>query len=177
MPFTPYHFGPSGLLGLVFRKWLDLPVFVLANIVIDIEVLVILILRLGYPVHRYCHTFLIGAGVGILWGLFAYQMRHFFARLMKIFRLPYQASLRKMLISGVLGVWLHVLIDGIYHFDIHIFWPSRSVWLWRTMHRRIGEEQVKTACIILFIAALIVYVITVLLSYKARIGRTGGKNS
>ena len=41
MPFTPYHFGPSGFVGLVFGKWIDLPVFVLANVIVDVEVLVV----------------------------------------------------------------------------------------------------------------------------------------
>jgi len=49
MPFTPYHFGPSGFWGLAFRKWLDLPVFVLANVIVDIEVLVIWFFGLGWP--------------------------------------------------------------------------------------------------------------------------------
>ncbi len=41
MPFTPYHFGPSGFVGLVFGKWIDLPVFVLANVIVDVEVLAV----------------------------------------------------------------------------------------------------------------------------------------
>jgi hypothetical protein len=39
MPFTPYYFGPNGFVGLVFKKLLDLPVFILSNIIIDFEVL------------------------------------------------------------------------------------------------------------------------------------------
>ena len=68
MPFTPYHFGPSGFVGLVFRKWIDMPVFVLANVIVDVEVLAVGLFGLGWPIHRYCHTLLIGAVVGALWG-------------------------------------------------------------------------------------------------------------
>ena len=39
MPFTPYHFGPSGFAGLLFRRWVNVPVFIAANVLIDIEVL------------------------------------------------------------------------------------------------------------------------------------------
>ena len=77
MPITPYHFGPSGFVGLALRKWLDIPVFVLANVVVDIEVLVIRLLGLGWPAHRYSHTLLIGAVVGAIWGVAAYPLRHF----------------------------------------------------------------------------------------------------
>ena len=36
MPFTPYHFGSSGFVGLAFRKWLDVPIFVLANVIVGV---------------------------------------------------------------------------------------------------------------------------------------------
>ena len=81
MPFTPYHFGPSGFVGLVFRKWIDVPVFVLANVIVDIEVLVIMLFNLGWPRHRYCHTLLIGAAVGALWGVAAYPLRNLFKKI------------------------------------------------------------------------------------------------
>ena len=161
MPFTPYHFGPSGFIGLVFRKWIDIPVFVLANVIVDVEVLVVGFMGLGWPIHRYCHTLLIGAAVGALWGIAAYRLRHLFRGVMNLLDIPYQTSLRKMVISGVLGVWLHVLIDGAYHFDVKMFWPSKSMWLWRVVHRRIGEGQIKLICLVLFVAACIVYVLSV----------------
>lgn len=78
MPYTPYHFGPSGFVGLIFKKHIDIPVFVLANVVVDVEVLVINLLGLGWPVHRYAHTLLIGAVVGAVWALVAYPMRRLF---------------------------------------------------------------------------------------------------
>ncbi len=31
MPVTPFHFGPSALIGLPLKRWIDIPVFVLAN--------------------------------------------------------------------------------------------------------------------------------------------------
>jgi hypothetical protein len=161
MPFTPYHFGPSAFLGLVFRKWLDIPVFVLANVIVDVEVLVIYLFQLGYPHHRYCHTFLIGAAVGLLWGASAYLLRHIFKRLMQILHIPYQTGLLRMLISGILGVWLHVFIDGLYHFDTHIFWPSKTIWLWRTIHHHLDVEQIQTICLFFFLAAVVPYLLAV----------------
>jgi len=157
MPFTPYHFGPSGFIGLVFRKWIDIPVFILASVVVDIEVLVTMSLGLGYPIHRYSHTFLIGAAVGALWGLAAYPLRNFFKKTMQLFRIPYKSDLRKMVVSGVLGVWLHVLIDAPYHSDIMIFWPNKTISLWRVTHQHVSAEQIKTVCIAFLIAAVIPY--------------------
>jgi membrane-bound metal-dependent hydrolase YbcI (DUF457 family) len=161
MPFTPYHFGPSGFIGLVFGKWIDLPVFVLANVVVDVEVLLVEMLGLGWPVHRYCHTLLIGAVIGAIWGVAAYPLRHLFKKMMRVFYIPYKTSLRKMVISGVLGVWLHVLIDGAYHSDVRVFWPHKTIWLQQVMHGRITREQIETICILFFIAAFVVYILAV----------------
>ncbi len=159
MPFTPYHFGPSGFIGLTFRKWIDIPVFVLANVIVDIEVLVIMLFNLGWPRHRYCHTLLVGAAVGALWGVAAYRLRHLFKKIMQLFRIPYKGDLRKMVVSGVLGVWLHVLIDATYHSDVKIFWPNKTISLWRVYHRHVSAEQIETICVAFFIAAVIPYVI------------------
>jgi len=161
MPFTPYHFGPSGFIGLVFRKWLDFPVFVLANVIVDFEVLVVMLFNLGWPRHRYCHTFLIGAAVGALWGLAAWPLRNLFKKIMQLLRIPYKTSLPKMVISGILGLWLHILIDGAYHFDVKILWPNETISLWKMIHRHLGKEKIETICLIFFPAAFVAYIFAV----------------
>ena len=150
-------------MGLVFRKWFDIPVFVLANVVVDVEVLVIWFFDLGWPRHRYCHTLLIGAAVGAAWGLAAYPLRHLFKWLMQIFRLPYQTSFWKMIVSGILGVWCHVIVDAIYHQDVRLFWPSKIT----PLYGLISRQQVETACVIFFILAIILYAIAAV-SYAKR---------
>ena len=146
MPYTPFHFGPSGFIGLVLRKWIDVPVFVLANVIVDIEVPVMGLLRMGWPVHRYCHTLLIGAAVGVVWAVAAYPLRHFFKIIMRVLHIPYETTFRKMVISGVLGVWLHVLVDAIYHGDVRIFWLGNARPLWGLLSR----GQVKAVCLACF---------------------------
>jgi membrane-bound metal-dependent hydrolase YbcI (DUF457 family) len=104
---------------------------------------------------------LIGALVGVLWGIAAYPLRHFFKKMMRVFYIPYKTSLRKMVISGILGVWLHVLIDQIYHFDVKIFWPSKNMWLWQMINGHITKQQIETICMLFFIAAFVVYILAV----------------
>lgn len=163
MPFTPYHFGPSGFIGLTLRKWIDIPVFVLANVIVDLEVLIIVRLGLGYPIHRYIHTLLIGAAVGILWATVAWPLRNLFKKIMQTLHIPYQTSFLKMLVSGVLGVWLHVVIDSIYHRDVSLFWPNREL---RPLHKLVTTQQVEMICAILFIWVLILYIMMVIRSLK-----------
>jgi membrane-bound metal-dependent hydrolase YbcI (DUF457 family) len=167
MPFTPYHFGPSGFFGLLFRKWLDIPVFVLANVVVDIEVLVIVFSGLGPPIHRYCHTLLFGTAVGALWGIAAYPLRHFFKRLMHLFNLPYETSFWKLVLSGILGVWLHVLIDGAYHSEVRVLWPFRATHLWLAIRRHLDKGLIEDICVSFFLAAILLYAI-VLTSSRER---------
>jgi H+/Cl- antiporter ClcA len=151
MPYTPYHFGPSGFLGLVFRKYIDLPVFLFANIVVDIEVLC----WQHWPVHRAVHTLLTGAIAGIIWGLVAYPLRNIFAKLMQIIHLSYKTSLLKMIVSGVLGIWLHVIIDAPYNWDVRLFWPSRTI----PLYGLISKSNMQIVCIAFWVATIVVYIV------------------
>jgi len=162
MPYTPYHFGPSGFIALAFRKWIDPAVFVLANVIVDIEVLVIMLLGIGWPMHRYCHTLLIGAAVGIVWGLAAYLLRNFFKKIMKIFHISYKTGFWKMLVSGVLGAWFHVVVDAVYHWDVRMFWPSNI----KPLHGLLTQQQVNIICTIFFIPAIILYILAVIAFVK-----------
>jgi membrane-bound metal-dependent hydrolase YbcI (DUF457 family) len=162
MPFTPYHFGPNGFFGLVFRKWIDLPMFLLANVIIDVEVL----FARGWTAHRvwHFHTFLVGGAVCGASALLFYPARHFFGKVMTSFHLPYETSVRKMIFSGVLGGWFHVLLDSIYHYDVQPFWP----WLNKNpLWGVISWGQVKSVCIGFVVAAVVVYLVTVIRAHKA----------
>ena len=142
MLFTPYHLGPSRFIGLIFRKWIDVPVFVLANVIIDLEVLFMLAFRLGWPSHRYLRALLFGALAGALWGVAAYPLRQAFGGAVRLLRLSYEPTRRKMIISGMLGACVHVLMGGAYHHDATVFWPNTTMSLWSTLRPYISREQV-----------------------------------
>ncbi|NLH16888.1 MAG: hypothetical protein GX455_09940 [Phycisphaerae bacterium] len=66
MLITPYHFGPSGLLGLLCHRWIDPVVFVAANVVVNMEVLAAMFGVPAVSPHRAWHfqTLLAGRIVG-----------------------------------------------------------------------------------------------------------------
>lgn len=59
MPFTPFHLGPALCLGSPLREYIHAPTLILANVVLDIEPLIMLITGLSYPLYGYLHTHLL----------------------------------------------------------------------------------------------------------------------
>ena len=157
MPFTPFHFGPGACIGLPLKKYIDLPVFLLANVVVDLEPLAVMSFGLDYPIHGYFHTFLPGALLGLIWALLAYPARGLFQGLMNLFRLPYKASLSKMIISAILGVWFHVLLDGLIYPDVRAFYPLKA----NPLAGLLSVSAMYTLCTISFIPAAILYILAV----------------
>lgn len=121
MPFTPYHFGPSGLVALALRKWLDVPVFILANIFADLGYLFAIILTpLGlfdfyYKIYGVSHTFIGGMATGLLCAIIMYLAKPILIWVMKLARFPYKPSFIKMAASAILGIWFHIFIDDVYY--------------------------------------------------------------
>ncbi|MFX1296341.1 MAG: hydrolase [Promethearchaeota archaeon] len=121
MPFTPFHFGPNASIIISLHKYLDVPVFLFVNIIIDCEAFLVIIFGLNYPLHGYCHTFLIGSFLGILCGLVAYFARNIFQLFMNSLHFPYKPNFYKMISSGGLGACFHILLNAPLYSDIKPF--------------------------------------------------------
>jgi len=154
MPFTPFHFGPHACVSLPLYRYLDIPIFIGANVAVDIEPLLVMTFDLDYPLHGYCHTLLIGGLVGLLFATVAYPFRHLIGKIIRLLRLPYAPSYGKMALSGVLGAWLHVLFDAPLYGDIRPFYPSQANPLFAVLSR----SAVYSICAWCFVPALLVYV-------------------
>lgn len=155
MPFTPFHFGPSGCLALPLQKYVDVPVFVLANVVVDIEPLAVMTLGLPLPIHGYFHTLLIGSALGIIWGLIAWSFRGLTRKIMRLLRLPYLPSLSKTLISAILGIWFHVFLDALIYADVRPFYPFAG----NPVLGLFSVKQLYLICSLSFIPAVAFYLI------------------
>ncbi len=154
MPFTPFHFGPSGAVSLPLGKYVDVPVFVLASVVVDIEPLLVMVYGLDYPLHGYCHTLLVGSLVGLLWGCVACMLRPAIRFGMKTLHLKYESGPVKMIVSGALGVWLHIFLDAVMHSDVRPFYPLNI----NPLHGLVSVRTLHVICLACFIPAFVVYV-------------------
>jgi membrane-bound metal-dependent hydrolase YbcI (DUF457 family) len=125
MPYTPFHLGPALGLGLPFRKYVHVPTFMLANVILDVEPFLVLQYGLNYPLHGYLHTFLLSFFVGLLLGYAAFILERFVQPIYKVVLLESSSSLnlKSFLLSGALGTWLHVLLDSPLYADIQPFYP------------------------------------------------------
>jgi hypothetical protein len=168
MPFTPYHLGPSGLAGLLLRRRLDVPVFLAANVLIDLEVLADNYLAPGWPVHQlwHFHTLLIGGLAGALFGVLIYSikpLRRASEKGMALLGLPARATWQSMTLGGLLGSWTHILTDSFYHYDVQLFWPYAKnpifTWMQKAFHYNLPQlhRAVQAACLILLALAALLY--------------------
>lgn len=127
MPFTPFHLGPALLFGMLLRKHLHLPTFLISNVILDVEPLLVLILGLRYPLHGYFHTFIIGFLTGFSLSLIMLILERFLATLYKVFLLEHETrpTLIQFLFAGSSGTTLHVLLDSPLYDDIQPLYPSK----------------------------------------------------
>ena len=125
MPFTPFHLGPALCLGIPLRKYIHAPTFILANVLLDIEPLLVLITGLSYPLHGYLHTFVAAIGVGVAFGFVMFFFERTIHPLYRKLLLEPEATFKKshFIIAGVLGTMLHVLFDSPLYWDIKPFYP------------------------------------------------------
>lgn len=123
MPLTPFHLGPALLLGLVFFGWLDFPTFLVANVIVDIEPILVILLSLDYPLHGFLHSFLGGTGVAVLLAWAMMGVRGRFSPLLRFFRLEQESSLKGIPLAALSGVYIHILLDSRMYGDIRPFYP------------------------------------------------------
>lgn len=123
MPFTPFHLGPALFFGLLLLKVLDLPTFLVASIIVDLEPFFVISLGLDYPLHGFFHTFLGGTIAALALALVMYWLNGLTGRLMKSFRLGQESSPGMVLAASLLGVYTHILLDAPLYTDIRPFYP------------------------------------------------------
>ena len=127
MPFTPFHLGPALFFGMVLLRYIDLPTFLVANVIVDVEPLLILTLGLhrmdGLPLHGLLHTFLGGTFVALLLALVMKRMSGYTTSLTRLIGLEQRPSSRKIYAAALSGVYLHILLDSQLYTDIRPFYP------------------------------------------------------
>ncbi len=113
MPITPFHFGPGFFIKSMFSERFSFRVFILANILIDVEPLYY-ILTDQWPLHRFFHSYIGATVVAVITVVLG--------------RLIWTKNSKMSIIAGAfIGTYSHVFLDSIMHADLQPFYPFTKV--------------------------------------------------
>ena len=162
MPFTPFHLGPGLLFGLLLIRYVDLPTFLIASVIVDVEPLLVLSLSLPYPLHGFFHSFLGGTLVALLLTALMSKARKSMSPLLLVFKIKQTLSFKNILSASLSGIYIHILLDSVMHIDIRPFYPL-------DLNPFLGISSVLGVymlCIWSFIGGVIIYTIKFFLSWR-----------
>jgi len=157
MPFTPFHLGPGLLISLIFLSFIDIPTFLIASVIVDIEPFLVLVFDLNYPLHGFFHSFLGGFIVAVLLSMVMSKIRRYFTPLLTFFKVEQSISFKKILFSSICAIFLHILLDSPIYLDIRPFFPFEFNPFYRSTFMPGLIEYL--ICVWCFIGAIFVYII------------------
>ena len=157
MPFTPFHLGPGLLISLIFLSFIDIPTFLIASVIVDIEPFLVLVFDLNYPLHGFFHSFLGGFIVAVLLSMIMSKIRRYFTPLLTFFKIEQSISFKKILFSSICAIFLHILLDSPIYLDIRPFFPFEFNPFYRSTFMPGLIEYL--ICVWCFIGAIFVYII------------------
>jgi len=102
---------------------MDFPTFLVANVIVDLEPFLVLLLGLDYPLHGFFHSFIGGTIVAFILAFTMSRLSAVVQGVMKLFQLEQKPSLKTMMAASVLGVYSHILLDSPLYTDIRPFYP------------------------------------------------------
>ncbi len=126
MPVTPFHWGPSSVIGLLLFKIFDFPTLLIASVIVDIEPFSVLFFNLNYPLHGFFHSFLGGSILAILTAIVFYIFKGKIKKIMAIFKLAQDSSFKKILWTSFFGVYFHIFLDSFTHEEMKPFYPFKT---------------------------------------------------
>ena len=158
MPFTPFHLGPGLALGLALRKWLHPPTFIIANVVLDVEPFLVIVLGLEGPLHGISHTFIFAAVAGAVCGGVMKMLEGRLGGLFRALRIEgagqgASTGIKAFIVSGIAGCTLHVLFDAPLYADIRPLFPLEV----NPLYSVVSGTMVYIMCIVLGLAGLAIY--------------------
>jgi len=124
MPFTPFHMGPGIFIKAILQGSFSLMVFGWAQIVMDIQPLIVLLTGEGH-LHGFSHTYVGAILLAIFSGLTGKYLSELGLIILGISKKinPIKISWFVVYLSAFIGTFSHVILDSIMHNDIQPFYP------------------------------------------------------
>ncbi len=163
MPLTPYHMGTALLVALLLYPKLDIPAFIVASVIVDLEPLMVILGLLPWSMHGRFHSLTLTLPMALLVaGLFNIYRNH--RPPLKSSRiLPHLPSTRNTILSAIAGVWMHVILDAFLYSDISLLYPLN----WNPLYESVSGSLILNFSVISIPIALILYMIkSTLIAWK-----------
>lgn len=125
MPFTPFHMGPGMLVKALLQGGFSLMVFGWAQIIMDIQPLIVLISGAGH-LHGFSHTYIGATLIGLfsaLTGKYAAELGLRCTGRLRYLPIGWPVAI----VSAFIGAYSHVVIDSLMHADLFPFAPFSAV--------------------------------------------------
>jgi membrane-bound metal-dependent hydrolase YbcI (DUF457 family) len=153
------------LIGLLLFEFLDFPTFLIANVIVDLEPFLVILLGLDYPLHGFFHSFVGGTIVAVALAVVMFKSSNIIGKVMKFFRLDQKVTWKSIIAASLLGVYVHILLDTPLYPDIRPFYPlDLNPYFFSDMSIAIS---IYMFCIFSFLAGSIVYVVKLALQARA----------
>ncbi|MCK5474203.1 MAG: hypothetical protein KAI53_02250 [Candidatus Aenigmarchaeota archaeon] len=154
MPLTPFHFGPALFFGLLLFRYIHLPTFLIANVIVDLEPLFVLFFDLNYPLHGIFHSFAGGFLLAIILSCVMIKLDKNVQKVAGIFKARQDFSKKSIFITSILGIYIHILFDAPLYTDIMPFYP----FIFNPFYGLFTGSEIYLLCILLFFAGLVLYI-------------------
>ncbi|UCE10702.1 MAG: hypothetical protein JSW61_01860 [Candidatus Thorarchaeota archaeon] len=123
MPFTPFHFGPALLAGVILFPFFDLAAMLICCVILDIEPILVLFLNLEGHLHGISHTYFVAAMVSILVSGVLWLLREPIASIVSIFGVIQEPKKSRILVASLFGTYSHVFMDSFIYWEMNPFYP------------------------------------------------------
>ncbi len=123
MPFTPYHFGPALLAGVLLFPFFDFVAMMIASVILDIEPILVLFLGLGGPLHGISHTYLVATLVSVLVTGILWLLRGPIASIVSLLEVVQEPKKIRIFVASLFGTYTHVFMDSFIYWEMNPFFP------------------------------------------------------
>jgi len=112
MPFTPFHMGPGILIKALLQGSFSLMVFGWAQIVMDIQPLIVLVTKQG-QLHGFSHTYIGATLIAVFSALTGKYLSEFGLKFIGISNKYKPLFIRwwVVFLSAFIGTYSHVILD------------------------------------------------------------------
>jgi len=157
LPFTLLHLGPALALGVPFRSKVHAPTFIIANLIVDIEPFIIIMLNLSLPLHWFFHSIAGALILGAITSIAMYVLKERFSFSFIELKLEVSNyhSFKEYFVGEVLGTIIHVMLDYSLYSDIKPLYPLN----YNPLYNPLISCEINLLCIFLLIVGLIEYLL------------------